>query len=440
MQSLLLSSLTFAAAYKVQINKRPSQMVSHYLGQRAHNKTEEVPTEHLATGQSMYTGSIMIDGKDFTVDFDTGSATLVLPASNFHGQVDGNKTKKVCKSSDKPLEIQYGSGATIGCEATGEFGILDFKVADYKYLAYNQFESQGGGAFNLCGMGWQSLDSTDTNQKPFIQMLYEQKSIPEPMFSFSLASLGTSGESELFIGELDDSAAQGEIAWIPTATAEEGNTPGYWMINQKFIFPNGEMAENVATVVDSGTTMIALQQELYEAVLQSFQIVMENNNYACGDLGQQITFCGREVPGGCHRNQQKCMDFEDERGHKVGINQDQFDDNVLQQVVFSVGVTTVDQKQVQLDLTVGDLFFDQQGIKILGVQQVPQGIEFNLFGDVFMSQVYTVFSYNRGASDHSKSHPAIGFGQKGGNGSNIAKGGNGNITTSSTTSHSPLLV
>jgi hypothetical protein len=387
-------------------------MLPAYLNQQTASNSTDVPTVELATGNSMYTGEIEIDGEKFTVDFDTGSATLVVPAKNYRGRAD-NKTSTEC--TNDPLRIQYGSGSTRGCEGTGTFGILDFEVHDYKYLAYQEFAQDGGNApaFNLCGLGWQMLDRGVTNQKPFIQLLHEQKAIDEPMFSFSLANLGTSGQSELYLGELDESAYDGEMSWIPTVTTEEGNR-GYWMIEHEMVFHRDSGFtggfRQVHTVVDSGTTLIALASEEFHYVSRGFQNIMSTNNYVCGPV-QDMLFCGREVASCPESGEVACLTAS-ERGRSFSVEQD-FDEKILDEVVFTMRFRTVDGQQTELPLRVRDLLMDMgDNTLVFGVSQAPQGIDFNLFGDVFMDGVYTVFSYDRGDNDRTKSHPAIGFGKR----------------------------
>lgn len=261
---------------------------------------------------------------------------------------------------------------------------------------------------NLCGLGWQMLDEQETNQKPFVRVLFEQGQISEPMFSFSLSSLGSSGISELFIGELDSTAfLDEEIAYVPTVPIEDGNN-GYWMVEHD-ISVKGDK-KSTRTVVDSGTTLIALQEDLYRQVTASYVEIMEKNGLQCAKLGQDL-FCGQIQRGECRPDSKDCTNLPS-RGEKISIVQD-FDDQVLQEVVFSVLARTVEGKDVEMELRVADLFapgFQGFDLQIFGVMQVPQEVDFNLFGDVFMHNIYTVFSYNRGNAEQTR--PAIGFGKK----------------------------
>lgn len=125
-------------------------------------------------------------------------------------------------------------------------------------------------------------------------------------------------------------------------------------------------------------------------------------------MGPDGSFCGKRVQRAHSDNE--CVELF--LGELVILEEDygHLDQSVLDQVVITVAVQTVDNNTLKMDLTVGDCLRTVNNQKKLGVSSVPKWCDFNLFGDVFMSKVYTAFSYNRGNAE--KTRPAIGFGRK----------------------------
>ncbi|KAL7007045.1 hypothetical protein EMMF5_003271 [Cystobasidiomycetes sp. EMM_F5] len=189
----------------------------------------------------------------FTIDFDTGSADLWVPAPNCsggcdnHHKYDPSKSNTAKKVSSGGLSITYGDGSTtkgdIYTDSVTVGGVTGKNVAiGVATQVGNSFyhDPQDG----LMGLAFQSISSM--NQTPFIQSLMSQNSIKSGQFSFSLGKSG----SELYLGGANGNKYSGNIEWHPVVSES------YWVVGGKAQVNGKDASKDFYAIVDTGTTVI----------------------------------------------------------------------------------------------------------------------------------------------------------------------------------------
>jgi len=206
---------------------------------------------------SLWYGSLDIGtpAKTFTVDFDTGSSDLFVPASNCTENCEGHKSYDPSQSSTsadlkKTFSLRYGDGSTVsGEQYTDTVSIAGLNAAKQTLGAADTystgFASDSFKPDGLMGMGFKSI--SDYNADPVFQTLVAQGQTSAPEFGFKLADSG----SELYLGGTNSALYTGDFTYVDV-TQE-----GYWQVNVDAIEVNGKQpVKGFSAIVDTGTTQL----------------------------------------------------------------------------------------------------------------------------------------------------------------------------------------
>lgn len=192
---------------------------------------------------------------EYTVDFDTGSSDLFLPAKDCDSTCSGHTTydsaaSSTSKALGKSFSLQYGDGSTVsgkqftdvveiaGLTAKGQTLGAATKYSDG--FASTQFPADG-----LMGMGFQSI--SEYNAPPVFQSFVKAGETTDPVFAMKLTANG----SELTLGGLNQQLYTGEITYTPV-TQE-----GYWQINFDALNIDGkQVVSQTSAIVDSVSKVI----------------------------------------------------------------------------------------------------------------------------------------------------------------------------------------
>ncbi|KAH8986124.1 acid protease [Lactarius akahatsu] len=208
-------------------------------------------------GHELWYGSITVGTPPvtYTVDFDTGSSDLFLPASNCDSSCSGHTLydpESSSTSSDvgQSFKLQYTDGSAVsGEQYTDTVTIAGFKATGQRLGAattYSSgFQSNGFPADGLLGMAYQSLSKYGAS--PVFQSLVSQGQVSAPVFSFYLAESG----SELYIGGTNQNHFTGSFAYMPVTTQ------GFWQGSFDGISVNGKtVVSRQGATIDTGTTRV----------------------------------------------------------------------------------------------------------------------------------------------------------------------------------------
>ncbi|KAI6046707.1 aspartic peptidase domain-containing protein [Pisolithus marmoratus] len=208
-------------------------------------------------GNVLWYGTISVGtpAVDFLVDFDTGSADLVIPGSNCGSTCSGHTLYNPSASSTgvdlgETFMLSYGDGSTIqGEQFTDTVVVAGYTATNQTLGAATQYssslQSPNFPADGLMGMAFRSLSIYGAD--PVIQTLINNNVISDPVFAFKLAS----SSSELRIGGVNSALYSGSFTYTPVTQQ------GFWQINGDAISTNrNAIISPFTAIVDTGTTLI----------------------------------------------------------------------------------------------------------------------------------------------------------------------------------------
>ncbi|KAK4684688.1 hypothetical protein P7C73_g5480, partial [Tremellales sp. Uapishka_1] len=214
----------------------------------------------------LYYGNLMIGtpAQTLTVDFDTGSADLWLPA-NCSGcqstQFNPSASSSYVPNGDA-FEVQYGSGSVSGVVAQESVSIAGTAVAGQYFGAVNNESDDflSNPNSGVIGMGFSSISSM--GKATYFENLISNKAVAAPMFGFHLTRKQTTG-SQLCIGCYDSSKFTGVISWVPVISQT------YWSVSMTGFSANGNKQNALNTTligaIDTGTTLIYVPTAVADA-------------------------------------------------------------------------------------------------------------------------------------------------------------------------------
>ncbi|CCU98324.1 unnamed protein product [Malassezia sympodialis ATCC 42132] len=189
--------------------------------------------------EQLWAGQVSFGGQSFLIDFDTGSADMIVNP----GAYDPQKSQSA-KSSGQNFRTAYGDGTTAqGTVFTDDFkiGSLSAKNVAVGHSKTTFIENEGGNE-GIAGMSFSSLSAFPGDFKPFFYKLMEQKQVPHGVFQFTLKK----GEgSTLTLGAVDTSKYSGSPVWSGVDADQ-----GFWATQASV---NGV---KINAIVDSGSTII----------------------------------------------------------------------------------------------------------------------------------------------------------------------------------------
>jgi cathepsin D len=218
----------------------------------------EVGHDALTDEQSqLWQGTISVGtpAVEYTVDFDTGSSDLFLPAKDCDATCAGHTpydsaASSTSKALSKSFSLQYGDGSTVsGKQFTDVVEIAGLTATGQTLGAATKYSTGFGSsqfpADGLMGMGFQSI--SEYNAPPVFQSLVAAGQTSDPVFAMKLTANG----SELTLGGLAQELFTGEVTYTPV-TQE-----GYWQINFDALNVKGKpVVSQTSAIVDSGTTLV----------------------------------------------------------------------------------------------------------------------------------------------------------------------------------------
>ncbi|KAI9459522.1 acid protease [Boletus coccyginus] len=212
-------------------------------------------TSNATSGLWYGTISVGTPAQSFTVDFDTGSCDLFVPASTCDSTCGGHALWDPTSSSTsqdvgRTFSLEYGDGSTV----SGEQYIDTVSIAGFTAIiqtlgaatTYSPgFHSSEYPADGLMGMAFESISVYGASS--LFQTLISEGQVTDPVFSFKLSSSG----AELYIGGVNCELYTGDFAYAPVTQQ------GYWQVTMDNVQGNGQtILSNVDVIIDTGTTLI----------------------------------------------------------------------------------------------------------------------------------------------------------------------------------------
>ncbi|KZS90516.1 acid protease [Sistotremastrum niveocremeum HHB9708] len=327
----------------------------------AHPAAVAAPTKKRQTGSDSLTDdnsqlwygkiSVGTPATTYTVDFDTGSSDLFLPSSKCGSTCTGHTKYNPSKSSTasdagKKFSLAYGDGSTVSGEQFTDKVTVAGLTADNQILGsattYSSgFESSQFPADGLMGLAWPQLAVMST---PFFNTLIQQGSVSAGEFGFKLTADG----AELFLGGVNDDLVGGDFTTIPVTQQ------GYWQVDMDSVNVGSKaVVKGISAIIDSGTTLIVGDS----TNVAKFYKGIKGSKDASSTLGDGFfTFPCSSSPSVSLTFGGQAFDFSN---------------------TFSLGQAS-----------------DGSSDCVGGVVAADTGIDGWIAGDVFMSNVYTAFSFD----------------------------------------------
>ncbi|CAL1715400.1 unnamed protein product [Somion occarium] len=215
----------------------------------------EMPLNEQNGGQ-LWQGIITVGtpAQEYTIDFDTGSSDLFLPAAACNASCDGHKrydptNSSTSQSRELTFRLRYGDGSTVSGDQYNDtvgIGILNAinqalgAATVYSGFDKNQFPPDG-----LMGMAYRSIAVLDAD--PVVQTLIAQGKTTDPVFAFKLTSVG----AELSVGSINNTLYTGDFTQVPVTRQ------AYWEVNMDGILINAtQVVDQRSAIIDTGTTLV----------------------------------------------------------------------------------------------------------------------------------------------------------------------------------------
>ncbi|KZT40650.1 acid protease [Sistotremastrum suecicum HHB10207 ss-3] len=288
----------------------------------------------------------------YTVDFDTGSSDLFLPSVDCDNTCAGHTPYDPSQSSTSSdvgnrFSLAFGDGSTVSGQEFTDSVTISGLTAQNQILGSSTtystgFESSQFVPDGLMGLAFPEIAQMGT---PFFNTLIQQGSVSAGEFGMKLTEQG----AELFLGGVDDKLVGGDFTTVPVTQ------PGFWQVEMDSANVNGQaVVQGISAIVDSGTTLIVGDSKR----VSEFYNAIEGAKDASATFGPGFfSFPCSSSPSVSLTFGGTAFDFSN---------------------TFSLGPA-------------------QQGSSdcIGGVIASDTGIDGWITGDVFMSNVYTAFSFDK---------------------------------------------
>ncbi|CAJ0566433.1 unnamed protein product, partial [Mesorhabditis spiculigera] len=348
---ILVSVLAVDAIIRVPLTRRARP-------NRRHEKAGKVPEEPLYTEDLMfYYGEIEVGtpSQKFYTDFDTGSSITWQACSSCREgscaqqtldkfDCSGSSTCNTTTDKETFLSVRFSVPYADRSEVSGRLFTDRLCLAGYctKEPVPIGCADTMKGVFTRKLGGIFGLDIAGIPMSALHSIFEDKKNCPDPVFAFYLnTTLDNTQQSggEITFCEADPEHYEGPISWVPVDAEVRDEA---WFVTPEKIVVGQREFPGVSAVVDSGTTMMLLPEE----ILEELALRKLDDEYPCANA----------------------TDFP----------------------VISLFMGAYEIRMTGADYSIQT---SKRGYCSLGVSGSSgiQGI--NILGDVFMRKVYTVFDY-----------------------------------------------
>ncbi|KAH9989582.1 acid protease [Russula vinacea] len=212
----------------------------------------------LANHTFMWSGTIQVGtpSKEYSVDFDTATADLILfgsscPSCQGHNTYDPSQSSSA-NDLKTPFNLTYSLGNIAGDMVTDSVTVGGFEVSNETLGVASEIgpnlNATNFAADGILGMGFKGLSLF--NSSSVFETLFNGSQIPEPVVGMVLAD----SNPELIVGGRDSSRYSGDLVYTPVDT---GNA-AYWHTKLDGISINGNDTEvsTLEAIIDSGSSLV----------------------------------------------------------------------------------------------------------------------------------------------------------------------------------------
>ncbi|EIM81431.1 family A1 protease [Stereum hirsutum FP-91666 SS1] len=225
-----------------------------------------------------YTTSVGVGSPptQYTLLIDTGSSNTWVGAGKAYVKTSTSK------STGQKVNVSYGSGSFSGTEYTDTVTLGSDLVIQNQSIGVASTAQGFSDVDGILGIGPVDLTSgTVANNQPVPTVtdnLFSQGTISVESIGISYEPTTTSSEGtmngELTFGGVDSGKTTGDVNYVPiTSTSPASN---YWGIDQSITYNDATILESTAGIVDTGTTLIMIATDAFQAYEKATGATMDN--------------------------------------------------------------------------------------------------------------------------------------------------------------------
>ncbi|KAG1766187.1 acid protease [Suillus occidentalis] len=274
----------------------PSATVGEYSRRHHHKGTTTSPptTVPSGTGGSSNTGAnssidVTDSGVTYTMQVGVGNPatqyTLLIDTGSSNTWVGANLPYKPTSSSHKTgntINVSYGSGTMSGEEYTDTVTLGSNLVIQNQGVGVASSAQGFQGVDGILGVGPVDLTQGTVSNTPDVPTvtdnLYAQGIISSDLLgvSYEPSSNADVPNGELTFGGIDTTKYTGTLNTVPLTTTSPASR--YWGIDQSVSYGTSHTILNTtAGIVDTGTTLLLLATEAFQAYQQATGAVQDQN-------------------------------------------------------------------------------------------------------------------------------------------------------------------
>ncbi|KIM81522.1 hypothetical protein PILCRDRAFT_8583 [Piloderma croceum F 1598] len=215
-----------------------------------------------------YTANVGVGNPPTTYQLliDTGSSNTWVGAGKPYHQTSTSK------STGQNVAVSYGSGNFSGREFIDEVTLSPELVIKSQSIGVANFSEGFEGVDGILGVGPTDLTNHTINNSSLLvptvtDNLYKQGSIPIDLVSIAFAPTTVENDNTtvglMTFGGTDSTRFIGDIEYVPITQTPVSSH--FWGLNQSATYGSTTLFNNKAGIVDTGTTLVLLATEYFNA-------------------------------------------------------------------------------------------------------------------------------------------------------------------------------
>jgi len=213
---------------------------------------------------------------DYTLIVDTGSSNTWVGADQKYVRTSTSK------STRDSVSVSYGSGQFSGTEYYDTVALSSDLVITSQSIGVASSSQGFDGVDGILGIGPTDLTEgtvSNVDTVPTVtDNLYSQGTISADAVGVSFAPTTSESDTngELTFGGADATKYTGTLNYVSLTTTEPASY--YWGINQEITYNGATILAETAGIVDTGTTLVYLATNAYDAYVSATGATLDNEN------------------------------------------------------------------------------------------------------------------------------------------------------------------
>ncbi|KZP16465.1 acid protease [Athelia psychrophila] len=236
-----------------------------------HKRATSIPASNVAV---TYTANVGVGNPvtNYTLLIDTGSSSTWIGAGKSYVQTSTSV------STGRNVSAAYGTGNYSGTEYFDTVTLSSGLVIRNQSIGVASIHNGFAGYDGILGIGPVDLNDelvSGTSTVPTVtDNLHAQGTISTEEIGVFFAPVLAFTSGEMTFGGVDSSKYTGPITYTPLTTTYPAAY--YWGVNQSVAYNSVTILSSTAGIIDTGTTLVLLATEAYNAYLQATGAVLDS--------------------------------------------------------------------------------------------------------------------------------------------------------------------